>query len=121
MRHSDSTWNWTPEATAMVVLFGAVVVTLIEPVVAPGGTVATNCPVAVRVKVAVFPLKLTAVAEPRFVPEIVTGAPAMPAVGAKLQIAVGTLNMVGEVTALKMVKLTRTLPVVAFGGTVARI
>src|SRR5207245_3741441 len=62
------------------------VVTLMIPVVAPLGTVAVICVSEFTVKVAVVPLKLTAVAPVKAVPLIVTLAPTPPLLGEKLLI-----------------------------------
>src|SRR5437868_9364778 len=62
------------------------VVTLIEPVVAPAGTVAVTCVSELTVQVAEVPLNVTKVAPVRFVPVIATLVPTGPLAGAKLVI-----------------------------------
>jgi len=78
----------TVNALALVAV-PAGVVTLIGPVVAPAGTVAWIAVAELTVKLALTPLKVTAVAPPRFVPLIETLVPTGPLAGVKLAI-VGT-------------------------------
>src|SRR6476469_4182382 len=61
-------------------------VTVIGPVLAPAGTVVLIWVGEATVKVALVPLKATAVAPVRLVPVIVTAVPAAPVVGLKLVI-----------------------------------
>jgi hypothetical protein len=63
------------------------VVTLSGPVVAAAGTVAWIAVAELRVKLALTPLNRTAVAPVKFVPLMVTLAPAEPLAGVKLVIA----------------------------------
>src|SRR5437667_10055737 len=65
------------------------VVTLSGPVVAPAGTVAWIAMAEGTVKLALTPLKATAVAPVKLVPLMVTLVPAGPLVGAKLVIVGG--------------------------------
>src|SRR5436190_24181821 len=60
------------------------VVTLIGPVVAPAGTVAWIAVAEFTVRLAVTPLKRTAVAPLKLVPLIVTLVPTRPLIGVKL-------------------------------------
>jgi hypothetical protein len=62
------------------------VVTVIGPLPAPAGTVVLICVAEATVKVALVPLKATAVAPLRFVPVIVTAVPAAPLAGVKPEI-----------------------------------
>src|SRR5207249_2857681 len=71
------------------------VVTLTGPVVAPAGTVAWIAVSEVTVKVALVPLKATAVAPLKLVPLIVTLVPTGPVVGERLAM-VGALTTVNE-------------------------
>ena len=59
------------------------VVTVIGPVVAPGGTVAVICDRFLTLYVAVVPLNVTAVAPVKFALEIVTVVPTPPLMGEK--------------------------------------
>src|SRR5207245_5839892 len=70
----------------LLVAVPAGVVTLSGPVVAPAGTVAWIAVSEVTVKLALTPLKATAVAPVKLVPLMVTLVPAGPLVGAKLVI-----------------------------------
>jgi hypothetical protein len=112
--------------TVKLVLLVAVppgVVTPIGPVVAPLGTVAAIAVADVTAKLALTPLKVTAVAPLKFVPSIVTLAPAAPLVGEKL-IIVGALGVIVKLLALVAVPsgvVTLMGPVVAPLGTVAVI
>src|SRR5437016_7677977 len=98
------------------------VVTLSGPVVAPAGTVAWIAVLEVTVKVALTPLKATAVAPVKFVPLIVTLVPTGPLPGAKLAM-VGGLSTLNELALVAVPPGVVTLsgPVVAPAGTVARI
>src|SRR5947199_8900033 len=69
------------------------VMTLIEPVVAPAGTVAVIVVAEPTVKLALVPLNSTAVAPVKFVPLIVTLVPTGPLVGVK-PVIVGALTTV---------------------------
>jgi hypothetical protein len=71
-------------ATLVAVPWG--VVTLIDPVVAPEGTVAVIDVLEMTLKLALTPLNLTAVAPLKFVPVIVTLVPTAPIVGVKEEI-----------------------------------
>ena len=110
-------------ATVKLVVLVAVppgVVTLSGPVVAPAGTVAWIAVAEVTVNVAAVPLNVTAVAPVKFVPLIVTLAPAGPLVGVKLVIVGG--NSTVKLLALVAVPpgvVTPSGPVVAPAGTVA--
>jgi hypothetical protein len=101
------------------------VVTLIGPVVAPAGTVAWIAVAELTTKLALTPLKATAVAPVKFVPLIATLVPTGPLVGVKLVI-VGGLGGVDTVKLLALVAVppgvvTLIGPVVAPAGTVAWI
>ena len=98
------------------------VVTLSGPVVAPAGTVAWIAVAELTVKLALTPLKATAVAPVRLVPLMVTLAPTGPLVGAKLVI-VGSGTTVNAVLLVAEPPGVVTLsgPVVAPTGTVAWI
>ena len=99
------------------------VVTLIGPVVAPLGTVAVIEVAEPAVKLALTPLKRTAVAPLKLVPLIVTVVPTGPLAGEKLVI-VGALAVTTKPLALVAVPpgvVTRIRPVVAPAGTSARI
>src|SRR5438034_1248624 len=72
------------------------VVTLMGPVVAPLGTVAEIEVEEVTEKLALVPLKVTAVAPVKFVPLIVTVNPTCPLVGVKLVIVGGLATTVNE-------------------------
>src|SRR5437773_6835052 len=98
------------------------VVTARGPVVAAAGSVPWIAVAEVTVKLALTPLKVTAVAPVKFVPLIVTLAPEEPLVGVKLVI-VGGLS---TVNALALVVVPSELitpigPVLAAAGTVAWI
>jgi hypothetical protein len=99
------------------------VVTLIGPVVAPPGTVAEIDVAELTVKLALVPLKVTAVVPVKFVPLIVTLVPTVPLVGEKFVI-VGALAVTVKLLALVAVPsdvVTIIGPVVAPLGTVAVI
>jgi len=112
--------------TVKLVLLVAVppgVVTLIRPVVAPLGTVAVIEAEEPTVKLALAPLKRTAVAPAKFVPLIATVVPAGPLVGEKPEIE-GGLAATVKVPLLVAVPpgvVTLIRPVVAPLGTVAVI
>ena len=94
------------------------VVTVIGPVVAPFGTVATICVVEFTTKVAAVPLKLTALGVMKFVPSIVTTVPAAPLVGLNEEI-VGVASAVPFIvntpeTSKKTFSTASTL-IIAFG------
>ena len=82
------------------------VVTAILPVVAPDGTVAVILCAALMMKVAGVPLKKTPVAPVKFVPLIVTLAPAPPPAGVK-PVIVGTI---AKVAVQVLSALTGTTP-----------
>jgi hypothetical protein len=97
-------------------------VTVIGPLVAPAGTLATICVSLEIMKTAGWPLKLTAVAPLKFVPVKVTLLPARPEAGEKL-VSVGT-GMTVKLEALVTTPaglVTVIGPVVAPAGTVATI
>jgi hypothetical protein len=101
------------------------VVTDQVPVVAPDGTVVVICVAEATVKVALVPLRATAVAPEKFVPVIVTLVPTGPLPGEKLVI-VGGWTVVVTVKFVLLVAVpppvvTAHGPVVAPAGTVAAI
>jgi hypothetical protein len=99
------------------------VVTEIVPVVAAAGTVVVIWVALATVKGAAIPLKATAVAPVKFVPVMVTAAPARPLVGVKL-VTVGaggiTVKLLPDVPVPPEV-VTEILPVAAPPGTVVVI
>ena len=96
------------------------VVTLIGPVVAPIGTVASIEMAEVTVKLALTPLNITAVAPVKFVPLSVTLLPTGPLVGVKLVIVgAGITVKLVVLVAVPPGVVTRSDPVVAPAGTVA--
>ena len=99
----------------------AAVVTLMEPLVAPPGTVARIAVVDVTEKVvALVPLNRTAVTPVKFVPLMVTLAPAVPLVGVKPVIVGGTSTVkLLALVAVPPAVATLSGPVVAPPGTVA--
>jgi hypothetical protein len=100
------------------------VVTLIVPLVAPGGTVAVICVSELTVKlVALVPLNFTAVAPVNALPVIVTLAPTPPLVGEKLVMDGAGAVTVKELAlvAVPPAVVTLIVPVVAPLGTVAVI
>jgi hypothetical protein len=100
----------------------AEVMTLIEPVVAPAGTVAVIVVAEPTVKAALVPLNSTAVAPVKFVPLIVTLVPTRPLVGVKLVIVGGSITV--KLLALLAVPAEVVAligPVAAPAGTVAVI
>src|SRR2546425_1133382 len=112
----------TVNALALVVVPPGVV-TLSGPVVAPLGTVAAIEVEELTVKLALVPLKVTAVAPVKLVPVIVTLVPTGPLVGVKLVI-VGGLATTVNALALVVVPpgvVTLSGPLVAPVGTVAAI
>jgi hypothetical protein len=98
------------------------VVTLMGPVVAAAGTVATIVVLELTVNVALPPLNATAVAPEKFVPLIVTELPAWPLCGEK-PVIVGGLTTVKLLPLVPVPAAVVTLigPVVAPAGTVAVI
>ncbi len=98
------------------------VVTRMNPVVAPAGTVAVMRVEDLTVKDAGVELKVTAVAPEKFVPVIVTEVPTGPEVGEN-EVIVGTAVTVkvSVLVAVPAVVLTLIVPEVAPGGTVAVI
>lgn len=92
------------------------VMTLTGPVVAPTGTVAVTVPELLTVKEAKCPLNETAVTPVKFVPLIVTAAPATPLPGAKEVMAGVTVKRVVVVKGPPGVVMV-TGPVVAAAGT----
>jgi hypothetical protein len=100
-------------------------VTITVPVVAAAGTFALMLVADQFVTVASVPLNRTVLAPcaaPKFVPVIVTGVPVTPLVGERLVIAGGTVVDTVKLTLLLVTPptVTRTAPVVAPAGTVAR-
>jgi len=111
----------TRNAAALLAL-PAGVVTEIGPVVAPAGTVAVICVDELTVKVAVVPLKVTAVAPERFAPVIMTLAVAGPPGGLKPVIVGWAPTVKGlPLVAVPPDVVTAIGPVVAPEGTVAVI
>src|SRR5256712_3662269 len=106
-----------PLSGAALVAVPPGVVTLSGPVVAPAGTVAWIAVLEVTVKVALTPLKATAVAPVKFVPLIVTLVPTGPLPGAKLAM-VGGLSTLNELALVAVPPGVVTLngPVVAPAG-----
>lgn len=99
------------------------VVTEIVPLVAPVGTVVVICVALATENVAAVPLKLTAVAPVKFVPEMVTAPPTAALAGVKLEIVGAdavTVKLEADV-AVPPAVVTDTLPVVAAAGTVVVI
>src|SRR5205807_203639 len=127
---SVSSKRWVPlgggASTVNALLLVAVppeVATLIGPLVAPLGTVAVIEVAEPAVKLALTPLKRTAVAPLKLVPLIVTVVPTGPLAGEKLVI-VGALAVTTKPLALVAVPpgvVTRIGPLVAPLGTCARI
>src|SRR5262245_31489016 len=81
------TKTWATAVVVKLAVLAAVpdtVVMAMGPVVAPAGTVALVWVAESAVKVALVPLKLTAVAPMKFVPVIVTIVPGPPLAGEKL-------------------------------------
>jgi hypothetical protein len=100
------------------------VVTLMGPVVAPSGTVATISVGVFDVIVAVIPLNVTEVAPARFVPVMVTEVPAAPELGLNdVMVGVETAPTVKSValSAVPFAVVTLMGPVVAPAGTVVTI
>jgi hypothetical protein len=98
------------------------VLTLSGPVVAPAGTVAWIAVAELTVKLALSPLKLTAVAPVKFVPLIVTLVPTGPLVGVKpVIVGAGITVKLVALVAVPPGVVTRSGPVVAPVGTVAWI
>src|SRR5260370_31911421 len=104
----------------LLVAAAAGVATLSVPVVAPAGTVAWMAVAELTVKLALTPLKATAVAPVKFVPLIATLVPTGPLVGVKLASVGGgtTLNAL-LLVAVPPGVVTLSVPVVAPAGTVA--
>src|SRR4051812_23105683 len=99
------------------------VVTPMNPVIAPTGTVAWIVVDEVTVKLALRPLKLTVLAAVKLVPLMVTPPPAGPLTGVKLVIVGGLTTIVKglELVAMPPGVVTRIVPVVAAAGAVAWI
>jgi hypothetical protein len=100
------------------------VVSVIFPLVAPGGTVALTCASETNTNDAATPWNLTDVTPEKCVPLIVTVVPAAPNVGLKLEINGAPAPSTVKLPALCAVPpgvTTVTLPVVAPAGTVALI
>jgi hypothetical protein len=98
------------------------VVTPIEPVVAPAGTVAVIWLSELTVNRAVVPLKSTPVAPAKPLPEIVTELPTGPLDGLKPLIAGGTVTVkLPELVPVPFGLVTLIAPLVAPTGTVAVI
>ena len=96
-------------------------VTRIGPVVAPAGTFVLIS-VVVRLSIAAgVPLKLTSVANARFVPLTVTVAPIGAAVGVKELSSASARRVAARLVPVPDGVVTAILPVVAVGGTVAMI
>jgi hypothetical protein len=100
------------------------VVTLMGPVVAPAGTVATICVAVFDVIVAVVPLNFTDVAPVRFVPVMVTEVPTGPVVGVNdVIVGLAQVPLTAKLTLSFEVPLafvTVIVPVTAPVGTAAR-
>jgi hypothetical protein len=97
-------------------------VTLIFPVVAPGGTVALICVSEIVVKAASVPLKRTLAVPVKFVPLTVTAVPTGPLVGVNEVIVGGRVTVKSPVlVAVPSGVVTLILPVVAPLGTVVLI
>jgi hypothetical protein len=97
------------------------VVTEIEPVLAPAGTVVVIVPELFTVKVAALPPNETAVAPVKFVPVIVTPDPIPPKVGAK-ELMAGVIVKRVVVTIAPLPGVVMEIgPVVAPAGTVVVI
>jgi hypothetical protein len=99
------------------------VVTAINPVVAPIGTVAVICVSLLKVNAAAGPPKVTAVTPVKFVPKIVTDVPTGPLIGVKAVI-VGRGAVTSKLDGLIAVpseSVTSILPSLAPEGTVAVI
>src|SRR5438093_3212745 len=100
----------------------AEVVTLIDPLVAPAGTLAVIVLAEFTVKLALVPLNRTAVAPVKLVPLIVTLVPTGPLVGVKLEMVGGfTTVKLPALLAVPPAVVTLIGPVVAPAGTVAVI
>ena len=97
------------------------VVTVIDPVVAPAGTVAWIAVAEFTVKLAFTLLNRTAVAPVKFVPLMVTLVPTGPLAGVKLVIEGGVIVNAVLLVAVPAGVVTRMGPVVAPAGTVAWI
>ena len=98
--------------------------TVIEPLRAAAGTVVEIWVAESTVKVALAPANATAVTPVKFVPVIVTGVPAAPAVGLKLVIVGAGIEVTVKLEALVAVPpgvVTLIGPVVDAGGTVVAI
>ena len=107
---------------AVLVPVPAGVVTLINPVVAPAGTVAVILIDEFTVKVAEAPLKVTAVAPVKFAPLMVMLVLTRPLVGVKLVIwGRGPTVKLLALVAVPVGVVTLMVPVVAPAGTVAVI
>jgi hypothetical protein len=109
-------------AALVAVPLGAI--TLMCPLVAPGGTVAVIDVDEFTVKLAEAPANWTAVAPEKFVPVIVTIAPTLPLVGANAVIVGGAWAPALKIPALTAVPpevVTLIGPLVAPTGTVAVI
>ena len=95
------------------------VTTLIDPVIAPAGTVAVIWVSESTVKVACFPhSKTTSVAPARLSPVMTTVAPAEPLGGEKLEIC-GVTRKILLLVSPPLDSVTVTRPVVAPAGTAA--
>jgi hypothetical protein len=104
----------------VLVAVPADVVTLTGPVVAPSGTVVWIAVSETTEKVALTPLKATAVAPVKFAPLIATMVPTGPLVGAKLVMLGGGITVNAPVlVAVPPGVVTLSGPVVAPAGTVA--
>ena len=106
---------------AALVAVPSSVVTMMEPVVAPAGTVVVTVPELLTVNVAGCPLNETAVAPVKFVPVIVTTVPPTPLGGVKEMMAGITVKRVVVTTGPLPGVVTAMGPVVAPAGTVVVI
>jgi hypothetical protein len=109
----------TTNGVALVPVFPETV-TVIGPVEAPSGTLTTNCVVEAEATVACTPLKATVLAERvalKFVPTMVTVAPAMPLPGVNEVIPGVTVKLAVDVTEW-LPTVTFTVPLVVPAATV---
>jgi len=114
--------GFTTVNALLLVALPAELVTLSGPVVAPTGTVAWINVAELTEKLALTPLKATAVAPVKFVPLIATFVPAGPLVGAKLVIVGGFTTVNAPLlVAVPAGVVTLSGPVVAPAGAVAWI
>ena len=112
------------DVTAKVPVLIAVpfsVMTAMEPVVAPAGTVVVIVPELLTVNAAAAPRNVTDVTPVKFVPVIVTPVPTAPTVGAKEVMAGVTVKRVVVTKGPLLGVVTVMGPVVAAAGTVVVI